>query len=126
MVPGRHADVGQDRARAESPDRIEQLTSIADASQYLDLTGVFKEPAYALPDQVIVFCDDDPQPLRHQRLVAPAGVRHGCSYQHPADSRWSTARATRPRDRGCWQALRSARRWAGILDRYPPRPGTAG
>ena len=65
MVTGRHADIGQNRARAESPHRIEQLARIADAGHDLDLPGVFQQTAYAFADEVIVLGDDDPERLRH-------------------------------------------------------------
>jgi hypothetical protein len=42
VVTGRHANIGQNSARAQSPDRIEQLPGITDASQDLDLPGVLQ------------------------------------------------------------------------------------
>jgi hypothetical protein len=42
VVTGWHANIGQNSARAQSPDRIEQLPGITDASQDLDLPGVLQ------------------------------------------------------------------------------------
>jgi hypothetical protein len=42
MVTGRHANIGKDSARAESPYRIEQLARITDAGQDIDLPGVLQ------------------------------------------------------------------------------------
>jgi hypothetical protein len=64
-VTGRHANIGQNSARAQSPDRIEQLPGITDASQDIDLPGVFQQTAYAFADQVVVLGDDHPQRPRH-------------------------------------------------------------
>jgi hypothetical protein len=43
MVAGRHADIGENGARCESPHRIEQLARITGGGQDLDLPGVFQQ-----------------------------------------------------------------------------------
>ena len=65
MVTRRHADIGKNSARAESPDRIEQLARITDAGHDLDLPGVFQQPAYAFAYEVVVLGDDDSERLSH-------------------------------------------------------------
>jgi hypothetical protein len=65
MVTGRHSDIGENSARAESPDRIEQLARVTDAGHDLDLPGVLQQTAYALAYEVVILCDNHPECLGH-------------------------------------------------------------
>jgi hypothetical protein len=89
VVTGRHSDIGQHSVRAESAYRIEQLARITNTGYDLDLPGVFQQTAYAFADQIVVFCDDGPEYLRHHWLTALTASGSSARTLVPAPGRLS-------------------------------------
>jgi hypothetical protein len=77
VMARRHADVGDDGVRCQTPHRIEKIGRGTDRGHDLDRSGVLQQAAGPFSNEVMVLGDDDPQGQHLIASPAPtAGLVH--------------------------------------------------